>query len=255
MLLAIDVGNTQTVVGIFRGEELLSHWRVSSSEDRTSDEWALMIGSFLEMAGLSFSREVTGVALCSGVPRVTQALKEMTERYFYFRPVVIEPGVKTGMPILYDNPKEVGPDRIADAVAAFHTYGGPAIVIDFGTATVFDAISERGEYLGGAIFPGMQVSAAALFAKAAGLRRVEYTAPRNVIGRSTVEALQSGIIYGTVGMIEGVVKRFREELGDAIAIATGGLAETVIEECPIIDYHEPWLTLQGLRIIYERNVG
>jgi type III pantothenate kinase len=256
MLLTIDVGNTQTVLGIFNGDVLAEQWRVSSAEDRTSDEWALLIGSMLEMADLSFSRQLTGVAISSGVPRVTQSLKEMVERYFYFRPVVLEPGVRTGMPILYDNPKEVGADRIADAVAAYDRYGGPAIVIDFGTATVFDAITAKGEYLGGAICPGVQVSASALFAKAAGLRRVEYVAPRNAIGRSTAESLQSGIVFGTVGLVDGMIARFRGELGDdAVTIATGGLAEVVLPQCDSVDHHEPWLTLEGLRIIYERNTG
>jgi len=256
VLLTIDVGNTQTVVGIFDGEDLVDHWRVSSVEERTADEWALLTGEFLQMAGLSFSKQVTGVAISSGVPRVTQALRDMVERYFYFEPVILGPGVKTGMPILYDNPKEVGADRIADAVAAFTSYGGPAIVVDFGTATVFDAISERGEYLGGAICPGIQVSAAALFKVAAGLRRVEFAAPRNVIGRSTAESLQSGIVLGTVGLVEGMIDRLRAELGgEAVTIATGGLAEIIIGECDAIEHYEPWLTLQGLRIIHERNVG
>lgn len=256
MLVTIDVGNTQTVAGIFSGSDLLEHWRMSSTEDRTSDEWALLIGSVLQMADLSFSKQVTGVAISSGVPRVTQALKQMVQRYFYFEPIVVEPGVRTGMSILYDNPKEVGADRIADAVAAFSFYGGPAIVIDFGTATVFDAISARGEYLGGAICPGVQVSASALFAAAAGLHRVEYVAPRHVVGTSTTESLQSGIIYGAVGLVEGMVQRIRKELGQkAVTVATGGLAEVVVGRTDAIDHHEPWLTLHGLRLIYDRNTA
>ncbi len=254
MLLAIDIGNTQTVIGVFNGDDLIEHWRVSSNESRTFDEWALLIGSMLEMADLSFSSQVTGVAISSGVPRVTQALEEMTQRYFFFDAIVVGPGVKTGMPILYDNPREVGADRIADAIAAFATYGGPVIVIDFGTATVFDAVSERGEYLGGAISPGMQVSANALFSVAAGLRRVEFIAPSRVIGRSTPESLQSGIVLGTVSLVEGMVRRFRDTLGAAApSIATGGLAEIILPVCDVIDYHEPWLTLEGLHHIYERN--
>src|SRR5262245_38159206 len=184
MLLTIDAGNTQTVVGLFRDHELVDHWRIATDSERTSDELALMIAQFLGFHGFSFDDVVTGVAISSGVPRVTAALRQMTEHYFGIGGLVLEPGVRTGMPILYDNPKEVGADRIANAVGAFELYGGPSIVVDFGTATTIEAISGKGEYLGGAIFPGIEISLDALFGRAAGLRRIELVAPKHVIGKS-----------------------------------------------------------------------
>lgn len=254
MLLAIDVGNTQTVVGLYAEEQLLDHWRVATNAERTSDEHALLISEFLGFHGFSFDDDVQGIALCSGVPRLTAALREMTERYFGFSPLVLEPGVKTGMPILYDNPREVGPDRIADAVAAFDLYGGPTIVVDFGTATVFDAISPKGEYLGGAIIPGIEISLDALYGRAAGLRRVELVEPRSVIGRSTIESIQSGAVYGFSGMVESMCRRIEAEIGEACTVvATGGLGGLMTPLSDTIQYHEPWLTLHGLRLIYEKN--
>jgi type III pantothenate kinase len=253
MLLAIDVGNTETVLGVFQGSELASHWRIATRPERTADELALLFGGFLEQEGLSFSRQITGVALASVVPDQTQALREMVDRYFHFPPVVLEPGVRTGMPILYDNPKEVGADRIANAVAAYDRYGGPAVVVDMGTATTFDVISAGGEYLGGVIAPGIRVSAEALFGATARLSRVELVSPRSVIGKNTVESIQSGLVLGTASMIDGMVERIEKDLGDATVIATGGLADLVLERCGSIDRHEPWLTLEGLRLIYERN--
>ena len=253
MLLAIDTGNTQTVIGLFDGEQLADHWRIATIASRTSDELALMIQQFLGFHGFSFDDQVTGVAICCGVPSITAALREMTTRYFGFDALVIEPGVRTGMPILYDNPKEVGPDRIADAVAAYALYGGPTIVVDFGTANTVEAISAAGEYLGGAIFPGVEISMDALFGRAAALRRVELVPPRNVIGKSTVESIQSGVLYGFSGQVDALVGRFSEELGECTVVATGGLAELIIPFSHTIQHHEPWLTLQGLRIIFERN--
>jgi type III pantothenate kinase len=253
MLLCIDTGNTQTVIGLFDGAELADHWRIATVADRTADELALMIQQFLGFHGFSFETQIDGVAVSSGVPRVTVELREMTERYFGFPALVLEPGVRTGMPIRYDNPKEVGADRIANAVAAYEQYGGPSIVVDFGTANTIEAISEQGEYLGGAIFPGIEISMDALFARAAALRRVELVAPRNVIGKSTVESIQSGTVYGFSGQIDALVDRFQAELGECSVIATGGLAEPIIEHSRTIQHYEPWLTLQGLRIIFERN--
>src|SRR6266571_4291230 len=256
MLLAIDAGNTQTVVGLFRDTELVDHWRIATVADRTSDELALMVQQFLGFHGFSFDDSITGVAISSGVPRVTAELRTMTERYFGFEALVLEPGVRTGMPILYDNPKEVGADRIANAVAAFDGYGGPAIVVDFGTATTYDAVSEHGEYLGGAIAPGVQVSAAALFSATARLQRVEIGEPRSIIGKNTVESIQSGLLFGTAAEVDGMVERMQKELGgSATVVATGGLAPAILPFCQSVDHHEPWLTLEGLRLVYDKNTS
>ncbi|HEY3240299.1 MAG TPA: type III pantothenate kinase [Acidimicrobiia bacterium] len=255
MLLAIDVGNTETVLGVFQGAELSWHWRIATRAERTADELALLFGGFLEQKGLSFTRQITGVALASVVPDQTQALREMVRRYFHFSPVVLEPGVRTGMPILYDNPKEVGADRIANAVAAYERYGGPAVVVDMGTATTFDVISAEGQYLGGAIAPGIRISAEALFGATARLSRVEIVPPRSVIGKNTVESIQAGLVLGTASMIDGVIERIEKDLGDATVVATGGLATVVMDHCTAVDHHDPWLTLEGLRLIYERNAG
>jgi type III pantothenate kinase len=268
MLLTIDAGNTQTVIGLFKGNELTDHWRIGTVVERTADELALMVQQFLGFHGFSLQTEpgprgargpgleggsIDGVAISSGVPSVTAELRAMTARYFGFPALVLEPGVRTGMPILYDNPKEVGPDRIANAVAAYDLYGGPSIVVDFGTANTIEAVSEQGEYLGGAIFPGIEISMDALFARAAALRRVELVAPRHVIGKSTVESIQSGCVYGFSGQVDALVDRFEAELGECTVVATGGLADPIIEHSRTIQHYEPWLTLQGLRIVFERN--
>jgi type III pantothenate kinase len=268
MLHTIDAGNTQTVIGLFKGNELTDHWRIGTVVERTADELALMVQQFLGFHGFSLQTEpgprgargpgleggsIDGVAISSGVPSVTAELRAMTARYFGFPALVLEPGVRTGMPILYDNPKEVGPDRIANAVAAYDLYGGPSIVVDFGTANTIEAVSEQGEYLGGAIFPGIEISMDALFARAAALRRVELVAPRHVIGKSTVESIQSGCVYGFSGQVDALVDRFEAELGECTVVATGGLADPIIEHSRTIQHYEPWLTLQGLRIVFERN--
>jgi len=253
MLLAVDVGNTETVLGVFSDRDLTRQWRISTVADRTADELALMFGGLLEHQDLSFDRNVTAVVIASVVPTATQALREMVRRYFGFRPLVVEPGVKTGIPVLTDNPKEVGADRVLNAVAAIDLHGSPAVVVDFGTATTFDAVSEKGEYVGGVIAPGVQISAAALYEHTARLPRVELVAPSSVIGKNTVESVQSGIMYGYASMVDGVVERMAKELGKPTVIATGGLAPVMIEECSSVDHHEPWLTLQGLRIVFERN--
>jgi type III pantothenate kinase len=263
MLLTIDAGNTQTVVGLFRDHELIDHWRIATDAERTSDELALMIQQFLGFHGFSFvlpsndhtseRGAITGVAIASGVPKVTVELRHMTERYFGIPALVVEPGVRTGMPILYDNPKEVGPDRIANAVGAYDLYGGPTIVVDFSTATTIEAVSARGEYLGGALFPGVEISMDALFGRAAGLRRVELAEPKHVIGKSSAESIQSGTIYGFSGQVDALVDRFQAELGACTVVATGGLAEPIIPHTRSVQHYEPWLTLYGLRIIFERN--
>ncbi len=265
MLLAIDVGNTQTVIGLYGPDDrqpgegtgaerdLLDHWRIATSAERTSDELALLVQDFLGFHGFSFDEDVDALALCSSVPSITAAVREMTRRYFGFDALVVEPGVRTGMPILYDNPKEVGADRIADAVAAFDLYGGPTIVVDFGTATTLEAISAQGEYLGGAILPGIEISLDALFARASALRRVELVEPRHVIGKNTVESIQSGAIYGFAAQVDGLCARMVVETGPATVVATGGLAGLITPYSASIGHHEPWLTLHGLRLIVERN--
>lgn len=254
MLLAIDAGNTQTVVGLFAEDELLDHWRISTDADRTEDELALMVSEFLGFHGFSFDDDVTGLAVSSVVPRVTRALRLMGDRYLGFPALVLEPGTRTGMPILYDNPKEVGADRIANAVAAYDRYGGPTIMVDFGTATTVDAVSARGEYLGGAILPGLEIALDALYAHAAGLqKKVELLEPKQLIGKSTVESVQSGAYHGYLGAVDYLVEQFREELGPATVVATGGLAELFVPRSRTIGHYEPWLTLYGLRIIWDRN--
>lgn len=255
MLLAIDAGNTNTVIGLYDDRELLRPWRVATNVERTSDEFALLITQFLSMHSIDFDEHIEGVVISSGVPRVTAALREMTQRYAPdSRLVVLEPGTKSGMAILYDNPREVGADRVANAVGAYDLYGGPTIVVDFGTANTIEAVSAAGEYLGGAIFPGIEISLDALFARAAALRRVELVEPRNVIGKTTVESVQSGAIYGFVAQTDGLVRRFLDELGEATVIATGGLSGPIVRLSETIQHHEPWLTLHGLRIIYDRNL-
>jgi type III pantothenate kinase len=261
MLVTIDVGNTQTVIGLFgpgdgpagSGTALSHTWRVSTVERRTADELALQLTQLFALHDLDAKEAITGVAVASVVPRLRAALRDMTDRWFGVETVILEPGVKTGMPILYDNPKEVGADRIADAVAAFDRYGGPTIVIDFGTATTFEAVSARGEYLGGVICPGIEISLEALFAKAALLPRVELIEPGAVLAKNTVASVQSGVIYGFAAQADGLCRRLKEEIGPATVVATGGLAELIGPVCESIDHHEPWLTLDGLRIIFARN--
>ncbi|HXF37329.1 MAG TPA: type III pantothenate kinase [Actinomycetota bacterium] len=256
MLLAVDVGNTETMLGVFRGQDLLRTWRMATDPDRTPDEFSLLFGGFLGQEGLSFSKEITGVVLSSVVPASTQALREMTEAAFGFPALVLEPGIRTGIAILIDNPREVGADRIANAIAAHARYGGPCIVVDFGTATNFDVVTERGEYLGGVLAPGLQVAAEALYRAAAKLTPVELRAPTRVIGRGTAEALRSGLVFGAAAAVDGLVDRIRDELGSpAEVVATGGLAPVVVPHCRTVDHHDPWLTLEGLRLVFERNAG
>jgi type III pantothenate kinase len=250
VLLTIDVGNTNTVIGCFEGEELVESWRIKTDTRATADEIALLLRGLL-----ADEPTPAGIAACSTVPAVLHELRGVFDRYYAdVRTLIVEPGVKTGVPILYDNPREVGSDRIVNALAAHHLYGGPAIVVDFGTSTNFDVVSERGEFLGGALAPGIEISVDALAARAARLLKVELVRPRSVIGKSTVEALQSGIIYGFAGQIDGLVRRITAELGsDPVVIATGGLAPLVLDESDCITEHEPDLTLIGLRLVFERN--
>jgi len=253
MLLAMDIGNTNTVLGIFDGEHLVDSWRIRTDSRSTADEIALQV------RGLLADVEVTGVAVCSTVPAVLHEVRVMLARYYAgLSTVVVEPGVRTGVPLLYDNPREVGADRIVNTLAAFTLYGGPSIVVDFGTSTNFDVVSAKGEFLGGALAIGVEVGIDALAARGARLFKVELARPRSVIAKSTVEALQSGFLYGTIGQVDGLVRRIIAELDcdedDVSVIATGGLAPLVLGESETIDFHEPDLTLIGLRLVYERNV-
>jgi type III pantothenate kinase len=265
MLLAIDVGNTNTVLGVFDGEQVIEHWRIATVPDRTADEIAVVLGGLLNQSPVikeqasNGGEGITGIALCSTVPSVLHEMREMFRRYYREIPaVIVEPGVKTGVPIRMDNPKEVGSDRIMNSLAAVHLFGGPAIVVDFGTSTNFDAVSARGEFVGGALAPGIEISVDALSRRAAQLLKVELTRPPRVVGKNTVEALQSGIVYGFAGQVEGIARRMARELApedpaSVTIIATGGLAPLVINEVSVIDAHEPWLTLIGLRLVFERN--
>lgn len=250
MLLAVDVGNTNTVLGLFDGETLKRSWRVKTDPATTGDEMVLLYRGLLRD-----TPDVTGVALCSTVPAVLREMRTMLANYLSDVPtVIVEPGTKTGVPVLTDNPKEVGADRIVNTIAAHHLYGGPAIVVDFGTSTNLDVVSDKGEFLGGALAPGIEISIDALAARAAQLRKVELVRPRSVIGKNTVEALQSGALYGFAGQVDGLVDRIREELGDVKAvIATGGLAPVVVPESRTITHFNPDLTLIGLRLVFEKN--
>ncbi|HEX4830279.1 MAG TPA: type III pantothenate kinase [Trebonia sp.] len=260
MLLTIDIGNTNMVLGVFDGETIVEHWRISTVPDRTADEIAVVLHGLFAQSGVIRETDLHGISLCSTVPSVLHEMRQMCRKYYGDRPtVIVEPGVRTGVPIRYDNPKEVGSDRIMNSLAAVHLYGGPAIVVDFGTSTNFDAVSAKGEFVGGALAPGIEISVDALARRAAQLLKVELTRPPRIIGKSTVEALQSGIVYGFAGQVEGIARRMAAELApedpDAVTvIATGGLAPLVINEVSAIDHHEPWLTLIGLRLVYERNV-
>ena len=244
------------MLGVFRGSELEQHWRASTEPERTADELAVLFAGLLEQAGLSFSNEITGVVISSVVPPSTASLREMVNRYFAFPPVVVEPGTKTGLSILTDNPRELGADRVVNALAAFERYGGPCIVIDFGTATTYDAVSEKGEFLGGAIARGVETKNASLTRETARLPLVELVAPRPTIGKNTIEAIQSALVYGTAAEADGIVERMRKELGgSATVVATGGLAPLIVPHCHFVDEQDPWLTLEGLRLVFERNVG
>src|SRR5438552_5784125 len=255
MLLAINVGNTEMKLGVFHDRDLSFSRRMATHPTRTADELALLFGGFLEQEGMSFSRHISGVAISSVVPQATQSLRDMTERYFHFEPLVVGPGTRTGMAVLTDNPREVGADRIVNAIAAHERYGGPCIVVDFGTATTYDVISEQGEFLGGVIAPGLDVSAVGLSRAADRLPQVEIAAPRSVIAKNTVEAIQAGLVFGTAAEVDGVVERIQKEIGPATVVATGGLAPVVMPYCNSIDHHDQWLTLLGLRIVFDRNTS
>jgi type III pantothenate kinase len=271
MLLAMDVGNTETLIGLFGPQApdapdamgfaratdergLAFHWRISTIAERTPDEHAMVLTQLLDLEGIDLRTAISAMAISSSAPAVTTQLRRMANRWFSeLELTVIGPGTKSGMPILYDNPREVGADRIADAVGAYDLYPGASIVVDMGTATVFDVFSAKGEYLGGAIAPGVAISLEALYSQASALRSVELVRPRSVIGRSTVESIQSGVLYGFAAQVDGVVERILEELGEATVIATGGLAGLIAPHTKHVQHVEPWLTLHGLRIVHERN--
>lgn len=253
MLLVIDIGNTNIVLGLFRGKELVHHWRIGTRRDGTTDEFGVLLRNLFEVVGTSPSA-VAGVIIASVVPPLQPIFEEVAQSYLNVSALVVGPGIKTGMPILYDNPREVGADRIVNAVAAYETYGGPAIVVDFGTATTFDAVSARGEYLGGVIAPGIGISAEALFERAAKLPRVDIARPKGVIGKNTVSSMQSGLFYGYVGLVDGIVRRMAKEMErEPTVIGTGGLAHLILAESETVSRIDPFLSLKGLEILYERN--
>ena len=253
MLLAIDIGNTDTTLGVFDGEELRATWHMATSIHRMTDEYAALLLNLLRHQGIDTS-DIKEVVLCSVVPPLIATFDRLFQRYFHVSPLVVGAGVKTGVRIRMDNPREVGADRIVNAAAAHHLYGGPVIITDLGTATTFDTVSSEGDYLGGAIAPGIATAAEALFTRAAMLPRVELVRPKRAIGTNTIAAMQSGIIFGYVGLIEGIVARIREELGEkAKVVATGGYAELMAKETAVIDVANPDLTLVGVRLIYLLN--
>jgi type III pantothenate kinase len=255
MLLTIDIGNTNLTLGLYRSREILTHWRLATVHERMPDEYGLQILGLMSHAGFA-PTDLTGICMASVVPPLTGKIVEACQVYMRQEPLVVDTGVKTGVRIRYEDPRAVGADRIVDAAAVQQLYGGPACVVDFGTATTFDAISREGDYLGGAIAPGIGIAADALFQRASKLPRVDLQRPPAAIGRNTVHAMQSGLLFGYVGLVEGMVARFRKELGpDMKVIATGGLADVIARETNIIQIIAPWLTLDGLRIIWELNVG
>lgn len=253
MLLVFDVGNTNIVLGIYDGEDLIQYWRMSTNRNQTVDEYGIKIINLFQLGKINH-QEVEAIVISSVVPPLMPTLEEMSRKYFKVEPLIVGPGVKTGMPILYDNPREIGADRVVNAVAGYEKYGGPLIIVDFGTATTFCVISAKGEYLGGAITAGIGIATEALFQRAAKLPRIELVKPRKVIGRNTVASMQSGLIYGYIGQVDGIVRRIKSELkSEAFVVGTGGIAGLIADDSETIDRVDPLLTMEGLKIIYKRN--
>lgn len=254
MLLAVDIGNTNVVLGVFIKDKLINHFRISTDREKTEDEYGILVLSLLREFGIE-EKDFDGAVISSVVPPLTPVFEKMCEKYLNVAPLIIGPGVKTGINIKYENPREVGADRIVNAVAAYYKYKGPLIVVDFGTATTFDAVSENFDYLGGAIAPGIGISAEALFQRAAKLHRIEIAKPDRVIGKNTTTSMQAGIFYGYAGLVDHIVERMKDEMGEPgiKVIATGGLASLIASETKTIDLVDGMLTLEGLRIIYEKN--
>lgn len=253
MLLAVDIGNTQTHLGAFKNGKLLEHWRLATTANATADELAGAYAGMLELRGLSFE-DINAVIISSTVPRVTPEYEEMTARYVGEKCMVVGPGIKTGMPIRTDNPRELGADRLVNAVAAYERLGGPCVVVDFGTAITYDAVSAEGEYLGGLIAPGVEISLNALAEKAAKLPQIDLGEPERLIGKTTLETIQSGVVYGFAAQVDGIVYRLREELGEELqVIATGGLSSHIIPFCETVELRDDLLTLTGLQLIYALN--
>ena len=253
MIFVIDVGNTNTVIGVYEGDTLKYHWRIETNRNKTEDEYGMIIKSLLEHEGLSFD-QFDGIIISSVVPPIMFALEGMCKKYFGVKPLVVGPGIKTGLDIKYENPREVGADRIVNAVAGIHEFGSPLIIVDFGTATTYCYINEDKQYMGGAIAPGINISTEALYSRASKLPRIEIARPDCIIGKNTVSAMQSGILYGYVGQVEGIVSRIKAQSKvEPLVIATGGLATLIANESTAIDIVEPFLTLKGLQLIYKRN--
>ncbi|RLQ91672.1 type III pantothenate kinase [Falsibacillus albus] len=255
VIFVLDVGNTNIVLGVYDQEDLKYHWRIETNRHKTEDEYGMVIKTLLEHVGLSF-QAFDGIIISSVVPPIMFSLERMCHKYFHIKPIVVGPGIKTGLNIKYENPREVGADRIVNAVAGIHEYGSPLIIVDFGTATTYCYINEEKQYMGGAIAPGISISTEALYSKAAKLPRIEIARPENVIGKNTVAAMQAGILFGYVGQVEGIVNRMKaQSKKEPTVIATGGLATLINKESSIIDVVDPFLTLKGLRLIYKRNMG
>ncbi len=254
LIFVFDIGNTNMVLGVYDGDTLKYHWRVETNRNKTEDEYGMLIKSLFEHANLTFS-DIDGIIISSVVPPIMTALERMCDKYFQLKPLIVGPGIKTGLNIKYENPREVGADRIVNAIAAIHDYGNPLIIVDFGTATTYCYINENKQYMGGAIAPGIGISTEALYSKAAKLPRIEIARPDHIIGKNTVTAMQAGILYGYVGQVEGIVKRMKAQAKEnPKVIATGGLAGLIAKESTVIDVVDPFLTLKGLQLIYKRNM-